>query len=68
LLLIGDQRIETKTLTLPHPHISQRAFVLYPLVALAPDLVLADTGASAKEALGNLHSTLRVTRIPWSMA
>jgi 2-amino-4-hydroxy-6-hydroxymethyldihydropteridine diphosphokinase len=68
LLLIGDQRLETKTLTLPHPRISQRAFVLCPLAALAPDFFLADSGASAKEVLGNLQSTLRVTRIPWSRA
>jgi 2-amino-4-hydroxy-6-hydroxymethyldihydropteridine diphosphokinase len=39
--------LDTPTLSLPHPRLAQRAFVLLPLVELAPDLRLAD-GRSAR--------------------
>ncbi len=39
LLLYGDARIESPRLTVPHPRMRQRAFVLHPLSELAPDRV-----------------------------
>lgn len=39
LLLYGDARIATPTLTVPHPRMWQRAFVLRPLAEIAPDRV-----------------------------
>ena len=39
LLSFGDQAIDTPTLTLPHPRMHQRAFVLVPLAEIAPDQV-----------------------------
>ena len=39
LLLYGDAIIESATLTVPHPRMWQRAFVLVPLAEIAPDLV-----------------------------
>ncbi|VTU34856.1 2-amino-4-hydroxy-6-hydroxymethyldihydropteridine diphosphokinase [Variovorax sp. PBL-E5] len=39
LLRHGDAVIDTATLTLPHPRIAQRAFVLLPLAEIAPELV-----------------------------
>ncbi len=41
LLLHGDTALQTPRLTLPHPAMLGRAFVLAPLCELAPDLVLA---------------------------
>ncbi len=41
LLLHGDRRMATDTLVLPHPRMQQRAFVLLPLVEIAPQLVEA---------------------------
>ena len=38
LLLFGARVQSTPTLTLPHPRLHQRAFVLLPLLALAPEL------------------------------
>lgn len=38
LLLYGDAQISTARLTVPHPRLHQRAFVLLPLLELAPDL------------------------------
>lgn len=40
LLLHGSTRLQTPRLVLPHPRLHQRAFVLVPLVELAPELVL----------------------------
>jgi 2-amino-4-hydroxy-6-hydroxymethyldihydropteridine diphosphokinase len=39
LLLHGDARLHTALLTLPHPRMDQRAFVLRPLAEIAPALV-----------------------------
>ncbi|MEO7152150.1 MAG: 2-amino-4-hydroxy-6-hydroxymethyldihydropteridine diphosphokinase [Burkholderiaceae bacterium] len=44
LLLHGDTRGETPTLTLPHPRLHRRAFVLVPLAEVAPDLRLPGLG------------------------
>lgn len=42
LLLYGDQEICEPTLTVPHPELPNRDFVLQPLLDLAPDLTLPD--------------------------
>lgn len=44
LLLVGDQRLHSARLTLPHPRLHERAFVLAPLQELAPGLVIAGVG------------------------
>ena len=41
LLLYGDARIDSLSLTVPHPRMMERAFVLIPLAEIAPDLVPA---------------------------
>jgi len=38
LLLYDDVRMETKELTLPHPHMWEREFVKVPLLQIAPEL------------------------------
>lgn len=42
VLLYGEGRIDLPRLKVPHPEMTQRAFVLRPLAELAPDLVLPD--------------------------
>jgi 2-amino-4-hydroxy-6-hydroxymethyldihydropteridine diphosphokinase len=44
LLLYGDQKIHSTTLQVPHPRMTGRAFVLLPLLELAPDIVIPDHG------------------------
>jgi len=39
ILLYGDRVIETPALTVPHPRMAERLFVLEPLAALAPGAV-----------------------------
>lgn len=38
ILLFGNSIVETGTLTIPHPRMEERRFVLEPLAELAPDL------------------------------
>ncbi|MCC6658063.1 MAG: 2-amino-4-hydroxy-6-hydroxymethyldihydropteridine diphosphokinase [Rhodocyclaceae bacterium] len=44
LLLHGDETRSTASLTLPHPRLHERAFVLLPLLELAPDIVIPGRG------------------------
>ncbi len=41
ILLYGDARIDSPRLTVPHPRMQGRAFVLYPLADIAPERVPA---------------------------
>ena len=53
LLLFGNEVMNSERLTLPHPRMLERAFVLVPLAELAPDLMLPQ-GMSVSAALGRL--------------
>jgi 2-amino-4-hydroxy-6-hydroxymethyldihydropteridine diphosphokinase len=44
VLLYGEQSIATPTLSVPHPRMHERAFVLQPLAALAPEAVIPGRG------------------------
>lgn len=57
LLLFGDAVRDTPRLTLPHPRMRQRAFVLVPLHEIAPELAFPD-GQSLIHALKSLTFTL----------
>ena len=48
ILLFGDEKITTDTLTVPHPRMWQRAFVLLPLAEIAPQLVSAQSLQAVK--------------------
>jgi 2-amino-4-hydroxy-6-hydroxymethyldihydropteridine diphosphokinase len=58
LLLYGSAHIDSAWLTVPHPRMFQRAFVLVPLAEIAPQLVnsaqLAAVQDQRIEALGPL--------------
>ena len=47
LLLYGDRQLSTPALTVPHPRLHERAFVLRPLAEIAPGLVVPGRGAVA---------------------
>jgi 2-amino-4-hydroxy-6-hydroxymethyldihydropteridine diphosphokinase len=48
LLLYGDLQIRNERLTVPHPRLLQRAFVLKPLLEIAPDVTVPGFGAAAQ--------------------
>jgi 2-amino-4-hydroxy-6-hydroxymethyldihydropteridine diphosphokinase len=54
LLLLGDLELTTDRLTLPHPEVTSRRFVLAPLLELDPGLELPD-GTRLDAALAALH-------------
>jgi 2-amino-4-hydroxy-6-hydroxymethyldihydropteridine diphosphokinase len=48
LLLWGDRSMDTKSLTLPHPRLAQRRFVLAPLAELCPRRRVPGTGRTVR--------------------
>ncbi len=48
ILLYGAERLAGPRLTVPHPGLTERAFVLYPLVEIAPDLEVPGLGPLAR--------------------
>ena len=61
LIAYDDVVIDKPELTLPHPRLFERAFVLVPLAEIAPDRVIA--GRTVKDALAGL-STEGIKRLP----
>jgi len=51
ILFYGDQVVETPELVIPHPRLTERAFVLIPLAELAPEFVHPVKGKTVKELL-----------------
>ena len=47
LLLYGDQQIDHERLTVPHPGMTVRSFVLVPLLEIAPDVEIPGKGPAA---------------------
>ncbi|HEX2566119.1 MAG TPA: 2-amino-4-hydroxy-6-hydroxymethyldihydropteridine diphosphokinase [Burkholderiales bacterium] len=48
LLLYGDEMMQSARLTLPHPRMHERAFVLKPLLDLAPGIAIPGHGPAAE--------------------
>jgi 2-amino-4-hydroxy-6-hydroxymethyldihydropteridine diphosphokinase len=61
VLLVGDLELESERLTLPHPEVTSRRFVLEPLLELDPELTLPD-GARLADALATLDERPSVAR------
>jgi len=62
LLLLGELELSTERLTLPHPEVTRRRFVLLPLLELDPELMLPD-GTSLAGALAGLGPGQRAERV-----
>lgn len=52
LLLYGEQTIASATLTVPHPRMTERAFVLVPLLELDPAIAVPGAGPAQAFAAG----------------
>jgi 2-amino-4-hydroxy-6-hydroxymethyldihydropteridine diphosphokinase len=62
LLLLGEIELRTERLTLPHPEVTSRRFVLLPLLELDPELALPD-GTRLAAALAALPDGQRAERV-----
>jgi 2-amino-4-hydroxy-6-hydroxymethyldihydropteridine diphosphokinase len=62
LLLLGDIELRAERLTLPHPEVTSRRFVLAPLLELDPVLALPD-GSRLSAALAALGPGQEVRRV-----
>jgi len=47
LLLYADEIINQASLSLPHPRMTERAFVLHPLLEIAPDITIPEKGLAS---------------------
>lgn len=62
LLIFKDQQLESEFLTVPHPRLALRRFVLVPLNELAPALIHPVLGKSMGELLAQTKDRSTVTR------
>jgi 2-amino-4-hydroxy-6-hydroxymethyldihydropteridine diphosphokinase len=58
LLMVGDEQRASDSLTLPHPRMSERAFVLLPLLEIAPDIEIVGKGRAAIYAAQLAHQRI----------
>ena len=61
LLFFDKEIIHTRPLTVPHPRLHQRRFVLAPMAELAPALIHPELNVTISELLAGLRSPQRVT-------
>jgi len=61
LLFFDKEIIETPALTVPHPRLHERRFVLAPMAELAPALIHPKLNVSVSELLAGLKAPQRVT-------
>jgi 2-amino-4-hydroxy-6-hydroxymethyldihydropteridine diphosphokinase len=63
ILAYGDEVIRGERLTVPHPGIAHRGFVLHPLAEVAPGWRHPESGQTAREMLSAAASLERVEKI-----
>ena len=62
LLLFGEVEMQGEELTLPHPRMEDRLFVLEPLLEIAPRLLLPGSGVTIEERIEQLLEEQRLNQ------
>jgi 2-amino-4-hydroxy-6-hydroxymethyldihydropteridine diphosphokinase len=70
LLVYGDRVSTAPELTLPHPRLGERRFVLAPLADIAPDLPVPPGGETVSSLLARLGPAKpgEIERLAWGQA
>jgi 2-amino-4-hydroxy-6-hydroxymethyldihydropteridine diphosphokinase len=63
LLYVGEMKIDTAEVQLPHPRMHSRRFVLQPLADIRPDLLLPRQAKTVRELLARLDDSGKVVRL-----
>lgn len=62
ILFYGDQIVRTPELTIPHPRLTKRAFVLVPMAEIAPNFSHPVSGKTVSELLAEVTETRGVLK------
>ena len=67
ILLYGGRTSDAPELTLPHPRLRERRFMLEPLAEIAPDWPVPPQGTPVRDLLARLGTAQDLERIGWSL-
>lgn len=68
ILYFGQETIHSEALTIPHPELTRRNFVLQPLTEIRPELILPNDNCTIKDhwqRLDSESSSLKVAHLNW---
>ena len=68
ILVYNEENMKTERLTIPHPRMSERGFVLVPLNEIAPNLQIPGLGQTVDELLVDLPEQEKKDITKWKMA
>ncbi len=63
MLLLGDTVLATDELTIPHPRLHERRFVLEPMVEIAPDAIHPGLRKTMRDLLQECPDESKVVRL-----
>jgi 2-amino-4-hydroxy-6-hydroxymethyldihydropteridine diphosphokinase len=68
VLYVGNMVLNNPEITIPHPRLAKRRFVLVPLAEIAPDLILPGQSLSVSFLLEELNNREEVTKLPYHLS